>query len=100
MDAGAAIVDVLRRAGASVTVASVESGLQVSMSRNVQIVADKAIQEVAGESFDLIALPVSCPLSPCWAYLHCCTQCVLCLKKDSAADVKVTVQLASEHERL
>ena len=55
----AAIVVVLRRAGAHVTVASVEDDLQVSMSRQVQIVADKLIHEVAGQSFDLIALPVS-----------------------------------------
>ena len=55
----AALVDVLRRAGASVTVASVEAGLQVVMSRQIKLVADKSIEDVAAESFDLIALPVS-----------------------------------------
>lgn len=35
-------VDVLRRAGAEVTVASVETALEVNCSRGVKIVADKA----------------------------------------------------------
>ena len=52
-------IDVLRRAGAEVTVASVESALEVTCSRKVKVVADKLISEVAGEDFDLIALPVS-----------------------------------------
>ena len=46
------------------TVASVEQDLQVTMSRQVKIIADKAIADVAGESFDLIALPVSCSPHP------------------------------------
>jgi len=54
------IIDVLRRAGAAVTVASVDS-LQVTASRGVRIVADCWIDEVAGESFDLIALPGGMP---------------------------------------
>ena len=60
-DALAAIVDVLRRAGAKVTVASVESDLEVVMSRQVKLVADKRIQDVAADEFDLIALPVRRP---------------------------------------
>ena len=54
-------IDVLRRAGADVTVASVEPELQVTCSRRVQLVADKLIGECKGESFDLIALPVRGP---------------------------------------
>ena len=42
-----------------VTVASVEDDLTVTCSRKVRLVADKSIQECAGDNFDLIALPVS-----------------------------------------
>jgi hypothetical protein len=51
-------IDVLVRAGASVTVASVNT-LTVTCSRGVKIVADKLIQDAAKETYDLIALPVS-----------------------------------------
>lgn len=54
-------IDVLRRAGAEVTVASVESSLTVTGSRQVKLVADKSIQECAEESYDLIALPGGMP---------------------------------------
>lgn len=53
------IIDVMRRAGASVTVASVESDLTVQCSRDVRIVADALITQVAEEQYDLIVLPVS-----------------------------------------
>ena len=55
------IIDVLRRAGAEVTVASVEKDLQITASRGVRIVADARIDECADESFDLIALPGGMP---------------------------------------
>lgn len=54
-------IDVLRRAGADVIVASVETALEVNCSRNVKIVADKLIDDVAAEHFDLIALPGGMP---------------------------------------
>ena len=54
------IIDVLRRAGASVTVASV-GGLQVTASRGVKLVADTLISECADKTFDLIALPGGMP---------------------------------------
>ena len=57
----ACIQDTLVRAGASVTVASVEGHLQCTMSRGLKIVADKSIDEVAGLSFDAIALPGGMP---------------------------------------
>ncbi|MFH0728995.1 MAG: DJ-1 family glyoxalase III [Pseudomonadota bacterium] len=54
------IIDVLRRAGACVTVAGVGT-LQITASRGVKIVADKMIAECAGETYDLIALPGGMP---------------------------------------
>jgi 4-methyl-5(b-hydroxyethyl)-thiazole monophosphate biosynthesis len=54
-------VDVLRRAGAEVTVASVEDSDTVVCSRGVVIVADKKIDDCAAEHYDLIALPGGMP---------------------------------------
>lgn len=51
------IIDVLRRAGCDVTVASVESSLLVTASRKVKIEADKLIGECT-ETYDCIAIPV------------------------------------------
>lgn len=59
------IIDVLRRAGADVTVASVEKRLQVDACHGVKIVADALISDCADTGFDLISLPVlSLCLSP------------------------------------
>jgi 4-methyl-5(b-hydroxyethyl)-thiazole monophosphate biosynthesis len=54
------IIDVLRRAGADVTVASV-GALEVTASRGVKLVADVLIDECVGKSFDVIALPGGMP---------------------------------------
>lgn len=54
------MVDVLRRAGAEVTMASVESELEVEASGGTRLVADTLISACCDEVFDLIALPVSC----------------------------------------
>ncbi len=54
------IIDVLRRAGASVTVASVDT-LQVTASRGVKLVADRLIANCVNETYDLIALPGGMP---------------------------------------
>ena len=54
------IIDVLRRAGAEVTVASVND-LTVTASRGVKITADAQISACAGNSYDLIALPGGMP---------------------------------------
>lgn len=51
-------VDVLRRAGADVTVASVENHLRVDAAHQIKIVADSLISDCADTVFDLIALPV------------------------------------------
>ena len=54
------IIDVLRRSGASVTVASVDA-LAVTASRGVGLIADRLIADCADDTFDLIALPGGMP---------------------------------------
>ena len=54
------IIDVLRRARADVTVASV-GNKQVKASRGVNLVADALISECVGNTYDLIALPGGMP---------------------------------------
>jgi 4-methyl-5(b-hydroxyethyl)-thiazole monophosphate biosynthesis len=54
------IIDTLRRAGAEVTVASVD-GLQLTASRGVKIVADAKIADCTGQTYDCIALPGGMP---------------------------------------
>lgn len=54
------IIDVLRRAGADVTVASVGSR-QVTASRGVRIVADCTIDVCREKDFDLVVLPGGIP---------------------------------------
>jgi 4-methyl-5(b-hydroxyethyl)-thiazole monophosphate biosynthesis len=54
------IIDVLRRAGAEVTVASVDN-LQITASRGVRIVADCLIEDCLDRPFDFIALPGGIP---------------------------------------
>ncbi|KAG9130310.1 hypothetical protein Leryth_004319 [Lithospermum erythrorhizon] len=51
------IIDVLRRAGANVTVASVEHELEVEAFGGTRLVADASISDCFDETFDLIALP-------------------------------------------
>ncbi len=55
------IIDVLRRAGAAVTVASVADGLRVTASRGVNLVADRMIGDCQEEIYDLIVLPGGMP---------------------------------------
>ncbi len=54
------IIDVLRRAGARVTVAGVDSR-EITAAHGVRISTDKLISECLGEAFDLIALPGGMP---------------------------------------
>jgi len=56
-----AIIDVLRRAGAAVTVASVSGNRQITASRGVVIVADALIEDCAKRDFDLVVLPGGIP---------------------------------------
>lgn len=51
------IVDVLRRAGIDVVVASLEASLTVTCARGCKLIADRAFAEVAAQDFDLIACP-------------------------------------------
>jgi len=55
------IIDVLRRAGIDVTVASVMDRLQVTASRGVMLTAEKAISACVEETYDLVALPGGIP---------------------------------------
>ncbi len=57
------IIDVLRRAGVSVTVASVapEGRLQITAARGTRIVADTHLDQCVQQPFDLIALPGGMP---------------------------------------
>ncbi|KAL4280998.1 hypothetical protein GQ457_03G024430 [Hibiscus cannabinus] len=54
-------IDVLRRSGAEVTVASVEKELRVDACHGVKIVADALIGDCKDTVFDLIALPGGMP---------------------------------------
>jgi len=71
------IIDVLRRAGAEVTVASVDR-LEVKASRGVRLVADKLISECAENSYDLIVLPGGMPGAE---HLRNCKELEAMLKK-------------------
>ena len=59
------IIDTLRRAGAEVTVASVETqtpaSLQVTASRGMKLVADARISDCMNQTYDCIALPGGMP---------------------------------------
>jgi protein deglycase len=55
------LVDVLRRAGCHVTLASIETSLHISASRGVNIIADCFISDCEDEIFDLVALPGGMP---------------------------------------
>lgn len=52
------IVDVLRRSGAEVVLASVEESLEVTCSRNVKLVADAFLSDCVSGDYDAVALPV------------------------------------------
>lgn len=54
------IIDCLRRAGAEVTVASVDKK-QITASRLVRLVADAVISDCVNNTYDLIALPGGLP---------------------------------------
>ncbi len=54
------IIDVLRRAGAEVTVASV-GDLQITASRGVKLTADARIADCVDETYDLVVLPGGIP---------------------------------------
>ncbi|KAK6132494.1 hypothetical protein DH2020_033794 [Rehmannia glutinosa] len=76
-------IDVLRRAGADVTVASVEKQLRVDACHGVKIVADALISDCADSAFDLISLPGGMPGA---ATLKDCTTLERMVKKQAADD--------------
>ena len=55
------ITDTLVRAGAEVTVASVEATTTCTMSRGLKIVADALVADLGNDEFDLVALPGGMP---------------------------------------
>ncbi|CAH8380149.1 unnamed protein product [Eruca vesicaria subsp. sativa] len=55
------LVDVLRRAGADVTLASVEQKLEVEGSSGTKLLADVLISKCAEKFYDLVALPGGMP---------------------------------------
>lgn len=55
------LIDVLRRAEAAVTVASVGEDLTITASRGTRIIADVSIADCKGKEWDLIALPGGMP---------------------------------------
>ncbi len=76
----ACIIDTLRRAGADVTVASVDK-LQVTASRGVKLVADARIADCASQTYDCIALPGGMPGAE---HLRDSAELVAMLKKQKA----------------
>ncbi len=70
------IIDILRRAGADVTAASVD-GPEITASQGVKLVADRLIAECADDTYDLIALPGGMPGAE---HLRDCDQLVRMLK--------------------
>jgi 4-methyl-5(b-hydroxyethyl)-thiazole monophosphate biosynthesis len=55
------LIDVLRRAGVAVTVASVEATREVVCAHGTRIVADALHADVADRSYDLVVLPGGMP---------------------------------------
>ena len=54
------IIDLLRRAGVSVTTAGLENG-PVTCSRGVVLVPDTTLEKVLGDDFDMVVLPGGLP---------------------------------------
>ena len=58
----AIISDVLRRAGINVTIAStVQESLNISLARGLNITADKQLQDLIDDTFDMIVIPGGMP---------------------------------------
>ena len=70
------LVDVLRRAGAEVTLASVEQRLEVEFSGGTRLVADAFASACSDQIFDLIALPVG--FSFCSIIQYSAASVILC----------------------
>ncbi|XP_078439191.1 class I glutamine amidotransferase-like superfamily protein [Wolffia australiana] len=75
------VIDVLRRAGADVTVASVEKDLDIEASWGVKLVADALLTDCSGMNFDLITIPGGMPGS---ASIRDCATLEQMVKKHAA----------------
>ena len=76
------IIDVLRRAGAEVTVASV-ADLQITASRGVKIAADRQIADCMDTEWDLVVLPGGIPGAE---HLRDCPELLDLLRKQEAGN--------------
>lgn len=54
------LIDVLRRAGANTTLASI-GGMEVVASKGVRLIADRLLESCVNETYDLIAIPGGMP---------------------------------------
>ena len=54
---GLIVVDILRRAGAEVTMASIHEDKQILSSHGISFMADALLQDMAVEAFDMVVLP-------------------------------------------
>lgn len=77
------VVDVFKRAGAEVDLASIGEELLVMSSHSVPVVAAKLISECVDEQYDLIVLPGGIPGAENLAYS---SELAQLLKKQNAAD--------------
>ena len=85
------IIDVLRRAGAEVTVASVD-GLTITSSGGIRIVSDILINDCTDSDWDLIVLPGGLPGAE---HLRDCDGLTNLLKKQSAMNLPFAAICAS-----
>lgn len=72
------VIDVLRRAGAAVTVAAAQADLAVTASRGTKLVADAPISVCVLNNYDLVALPGGMPGAE---HLRDCPEVVEILKR-------------------
>ncbi len=78
-----AVIDVLRRAGAEVTIAAVAAELTITAAHGVKIVADKLLMDCKEEQYDLIVLPGGMPGAE---YLRDSIELTTMLKQQRAAN--------------
>jgi len=74
-------VDILRRSGVKVTIASIADTISVKTSRNVILTADCFLSDCLQQDYDLIVLPGGMPGAE---YLRDCESLIALLKKQKA----------------
>lgn len=75
------VVDVLRRAGAEVVIASVQK-LQITTAHGIKLIADKLVSDCMADDFDLIVVPGGLPGAE---YLRDSKELITLLKKQKTA---------------